>query len=167
MEAMRSMLSGQTIEGEPERRGDERREAPRSGGSPSIVRDTPPTSSVAPDPEVTARHARRRFTTHYKLEILRKADACDRPGQLGALLRKEGLYSSLLVTWRRQREEGLTPKKRGRKAKPVDPHLKKLEQENRHLTRRLQKAEALLAFQKKVSELLQIPLKPFESDEDD
>ena len=97
---------------------------------------------------MAARHARRRFTTPYKLEILRKADACTRPGQLGALLRKEGLYSSLLVTWRRQREDGLTPKKRGRKGKPVDPHLKKLEQENRHLTRRLQKAEALLAFQK-------------------
>jgi transposase-like protein len=129
-----------------------------------IVRET---SSAPPDPEVPARHARRRFTTHYKLEILRKADACTRPGQLGALLRKEGLYSSLLVTWRRQREEGLTPKKRGRKGTPVDPQLKKLEQENRHLTRRLQKAEALLAFQKKVSELLQIPLKPFVSDEDD
>jgi len=133
------------IGGEPEGRDDERSEAAGSGGSPTIVRET---SSAAPEPEVTARHARRRFTTHYKLEILRKADAC-RPGQLGALLRKEGLYSSLLVTWRRQREDGLTPKKRGRKGKPVDPHLKKLEQENRQLTRRLQKAEALLAFQKK------------------
>jgi transposase len=164
MDATRNLLVRQTIVGEPERRDDERSEAVRSGGSPTIVRET---SSAAPDPEVTARHARRRFTTHYKLEILRKADACTRPGQLGALLRKEGLYSSLLVTWRRQREDGLTPKKRGRKGTPVDPQLKKLEQENRHLTRRLQKAEALLAFQKKVSELLQIPLKPFVSDEDD
>ena len=145
MDATRNLLVRQTIVGEPERRDDERSEASRSGGSPTIVRET---SSAAPDPEVPARHARRRFTTHYKLEILRKADAC-RPGQLGALLRKEGLYSSLLVTWRRQREDGLTPKKRGRKGKPVDPHLKKLEQENRQLTRRLQKAEALLAFQKK------------------
>jgi len=167
MEAMRSMQTGQTIMGEPERRGDERSEAPRSGGSPTIVRDALPTPSVAADPEVTARHARRRFTTHYKLEILRKADRCTRPGQLGALLRREGLYSSHVVTWRRQRENGLTPKPRGRKAKPVDPHVKKLEQENRHLMRRLQKAEALLDFQKKVSELLQIPLKPMPSDEDD
>ena len=168
MEAIRSMPAGQTIGGEPERRGDERSEAPRSGGSPPIVRDTSPSpTTTAPDPEVTARHTRRRFTTSYKLEMLRKAEACTRPGQLGALLRKEGLYSSLLVTWRRQRADGLTPKKRGRKARPVDPQLKRLEQENRHLTRRLQKAEALLAFQKKVSELLQIPLKPFESDEDD
>ena len=122
---------------------------------------------VPPDPEVPARHARRRFTTAYKLEILRKADACTRHGELGALLRKEGLYSSHVGTWRRQRERGLTPKTRGRKATRIDPQLKKLEQENRRLTSRLQKVEALLAFQKKVSELLQIPLKPFVSDEDD
>jgi len=159
------MLAEQTIVGEPERRGDERSEAPRSGGSPTIVRDASALLSTVPDPEVRARHARRRFTTAYKLEILRKADACTRPGQLGALLRKEGLYSSLLVTWRRQREEGLTPKKRGRKTKPVDPQLKKLEQENRRLERRLQRAETIIAFQKKVAELLGIPLKPFEADE--
>ena len=164
MEAMRSMLSGQTIVGEPERRGDEHSEAPRSGGSPTIVRET---SSAPPDPEVTARHVRRRFTTAYKLAILRKAEACTRHGELGALLRREGLYSSHLITWRQQREEGLMPKKRGRKARSVDPRVKKLEQENRRLTSRLQKAEALLAYQKKVSELLQIPLKPFVSDEDD
>ena len=122
---------------------------------------------VPPDPEVPARHARRRFTTAYKLEILRKADGCTRHGELGALLRKEGLYSSHVVTWRHQRERGLTPKTRGRKATLGDPQLKKLEQENRRLTSRLHKVEALLAFQKKVSELLQIPLKPFVSDEDD
>ena len=123
--------------------------------------------TAPPDPEVPARHARRRFTTAYKLEILRKADACTRHGDLGALLRKEGLYSSHVVTWRRQREHGLTPKTRGRKKTAVDPRLKKLEQENRRLTSRLEKPEALLAFQKKVSELLRIPLKPFVSDEDD
>jgi transposase len=99
--------------------------------------------------------------------MLRKADACTRHGELGALLRKEGLYSSHLITWRQQRERGLTPKKRGRKAVPVDPQLKKLEQENRRLTTRLQKAEALLDFQKKVAALLQIQLKPMPSDEDD
>ena len=137
--------------GEPERRDAERSEAARSGGSPVFERETPATSSSAsPDPEVSARHARRRFTTKYKLEILRKADACTQPGQVGELLRKEGLYSSHLVTWRRGRAEGLTPKKRGRKATaPVDPKVKKLEQENRRLERRLQKAEAIIAFQKK------------------
>jgi len=150
--------------GEPERRGDERSEAPRSGGSSSIERVGAP---VAPDPEVSARHVRRRFTTAYKLAILRKADACSRHGELGALLRKEGLYSSHLVTWRQQRTTGLTPKKRGRKAVAVDPEVKRLEQENRRLTARLKKAEALLDFQKKLSSLLQIPLIPFESDEVD
>jgi transposase len=164
MELTRSLLGRQTIVGEQERRGDERSEAARSGVSPTIERET---STTPPDPEVTARHARRRFTTQYKLEILRKADACVRPGPLGALLRKEGLYSSHLVTWRRQRADGLTPKKRGRKSTPVDPYVKRLEHENRRLTTRLQKAEALLAYQKKVAELLQIPLKPFVSDEDD
>ena len=154
MNPIRRMQVDQSSVGEPERRGDERSEAPRSGGSPTGERED---GAVPPDPEVPARHARRRFTTHYKLEILRKADACTRPGQLGALLRKEGLYSSLLVTWRRQREEGLTPKKRGRKVKPVDPQLKKLEQENRQLTRRLQKAEALLAFQKKFPNFCRSP----------
>ena len=150
MTKIRSMLVDQSIVGEPERRGDERSEAPRSGGSPTIERELlPPSLASRPDPEVPARHARRRFTTAYKLEILRKAEACTRPGELGALLRKEGLYSSHLVTWRQQRANGLMPKKRGRRAKPVDPRVKKLEHENRRLTRRVQKAEALLEFQKK------------------
>jgi transposase-like protein len=116
---------------------------------------------------VPARHARRRFTPKYKLEILRRADACTQPGQVGELLRKEGLYSSHLVAWRRGREEGLTPKKRGRKSEVVDPRVKKLEQENRRLERRVKTAEAIIDFQKKVHELLGIPLKPFESEEDD
>ena len=97
---------------------------------------------------MTARHTRRRFTTKYKLEILRKADACSKPGEVGALLRREGLYSSLLATWRRQRQEGLTPKKRGRKALAVDPRVKKLERENARLVRKLKQADAIIAFQK-------------------
>ena len=163
MTKIRSMLATQSMVEEPERRGDERSEAPLSGGSSTIERTT---AGAPPDPEVPARQARRRFTTAYKLEILRKADACTRHGELGALLRKEGLYTSHLLTWRQQQERGLTPKKRGRKAVPVDPRLKKLEQENRHLTTRLQKAEALIDFQKQVAALLQIPLKPMPSDED-
>ena len=164
MNQIRSILGGQSIVGEPERRGDERSEAARSGGSLTIERTD---GAAPPDPEVRAKHARRRFTTAYKLEILGRADACTRHGELGALLRKEGLYSSHLITWRQQRAAGLTPKKRGRKTTAVDPRMKKLEQENRRLTSRLQQTEALLAFQKKVSELLGIPLKPFVSDEDD
>ena len=164
MNPIRRMLADQSMVGEPERRGDERSETPRSGGSPTIE---PAGVPVPPDAEVPARHARRRFTPTYKLEILRKADACTRPGELGALLRQEGLYSSHVVTWRRQRAHGLTPKTRGRKKTAVDPRLKQLEQENRRLTSRLQQADAIIAFQKKVSELLGIPLKPFVPDEDD
>jgi len=173
MEAIPSLQTGQTIVGEPERRGGERSEAARSGGSPTIVRDAAPTLSMAPDPEVTARRARRRFTTAYKLEILRKADACTQLGQLGALLRKEGLYSSHIVTWRKQREAGLTPKKQGRPV-TIDPRVRQLEREKagleattRRLERRLQRAETIIAFQKKVAELLGIPLKPLVDDETD
>jgi transposase-like protein len=116
---------------------------------------------------VPARHARRRFTTAYKLEVLRQADACQQPGAVGALLRREGLYSSHLVAWRRQRTQGLTPKTRGRKKAVADPRVKRLEQENRRLTARLDQAEAIIAFQKKVAELLGIPLKPFVPDATD
>ena len=171
MNPMRSLLRDQSSGGEPERRGDERSEAPRSGGSPTDEREPAP---VPPDPEVPARHAKRRFTTAYKLEILRRADVCTRSGELGALLRKEGLYSSHLVTWRRQREHGLAPKKRGRKPTSSDPRVRTLEREkaglateNRRLERRLQRAETIIAFQKKVAALLGIPLNPLPSDEDD
>jgi len=151
----------QAAVGEPERRGGERSEAPRSEGSSTAGRE------LTPDPEVEARSSRRRYTPKYKLEILRKADACTRPGQVGELLRKEGLYSSHLVHWRRQRDEGLTPKKRGPKAEVVNPKVKRLEQENRRLERKLKKAEAIIAFQKKIHELLGIPLRPFVSEEDE
>ena len=164
----RGVLSQATVE-EPERRGDERSEAPRSGGSSTVEPRHVPADAL--DPEVVAHRRRRRFTSQYKLEVLRKADACTQPGQLGALLRKEGLYSSHLGTWRRQRVVGLTPKKRGRPV-TADPRVKQLEREKagletdkRRLERRLQRADTIIAFQKKVAELLGIPLKPFEDDE--
>ena len=164
----RGVLSQATVK-EPERRGDERSEAARSGGSSTVEPRHVPVD--APDPEVAAHRRRRRFTSQYKLEVLRKADACTQPGQLGALLRKEGLYSSHLVTWRKQRIVGLTPKKRGRTV-TADPRVKQLEREKagleadkRRLERRLQRADTIIAFQKKVAELLGIPLKPFEDDE--
>jgi transposase len=166
----RGVLKQATVE-EPERRDDERSEVPRSGGSSTVERREPPGPDAHPDPEVTARRSRRRYTSQYKLEVLRKADACTQPGQLGALLRKEGLYSSHLVTWRKQRVVGLTPKKRGRKV-TADSRVKQLEREKagletdkRRLERRLERAETIIAFQKKVAELLGIPLKPFEGDE--
>ncbi len=120
-----------------------------------------------PDPEVTERAARRRFTAEYKLRVLRQADACAGTGELGALIRREGLYSSHLTTWRRQREQGslaaLSPKKRGRAAVPPSPlarRVAELERENARLAHRVQQAETIIGVQKKVSEILGIPLKP-------
>ena len=118
-----------------------------------------------PDPEVTERAARRRFTAEYKLRVLRQADACTGIGEVGALLRREGLYSSHVTTWRRQREQGslaaLSPQKRGRPAVPPSPlarRVAELERDNARLTQRLQQAETIIAVQKKLSEALGIPL---------
>lgn len=114
-----------------------------------------------PDPEVVPRAKRRQFTADYKLRILQEADECSEPGQIGALLRREGLYSSHLTTWRRQRAKGqleaLSPKKRGRNV-PVQDALAKelaeLRRENEHLKTRLQRAETIIDVQKKLSQLL-------------
>ena len=126
---------------------------------------------AAPDPEVTERATRRRFTAEYKLRILHEAEACKGNGALGRLLRREGLYSSHLSTWRQRRDAiarvSLAPKKRGRPAKTVDPRVKQLERENARLTRRLERAEAIIEIQKKASELLGIPLKPLDNGERD
>ena len=125
----------------------------------------------APDPEVTERAKRRRFTAEYKLRILRKADACKGDGDVGALLRREGLYSSQLAAWRRQRDEvakaGLKARKRGPKGKVVDPQVKQLKRENARLKRRLERVELMLTIQKKASEMLGIPLNHPDNDEND
>ena len=117
-----------------------------------------------PDPEVSEKKARRKFTAKYKLRILDEAEKCTQPGQIGSLLRREGLYSSNLTTWRKQRDEGqlqgLRPKKRGRKAKPVNPlarRVAELERETQRLRKKLKKAELIIDVQKKISEILGIP----------
>lgn len=118
-----------------------------------------------------AKAQRRRFTAAYKQKILDSADACSKKGELGALLRREGLYSSHLALWRAARLQGglngLTPKKRGPAPRPpVGPEAKRLaelEREVRRLTARAERAEAIVELQKKVAELLGIPLA--ESDE--
>ena len=122
--------------------------------------------------EVSEKASRRRFTAEYKRRILREAAACTERGELGALLRREGLSSSHLTEWRKQAERGqlagLSPKKRGPKAKPVDPRdrrIAELERENAKLTRRSERAEALVEVQKKVSELLGIVLPPLPDEE--
>jgi len=116
--------------------------------------------------EVTAKPTRRRYTAEYKHRILREADTCTRPGELGAFLRREGLYSSNLTVWRKQRErgeiEGLSQKKRGPSSKEKNPLAAKvatLERENRRLKARAERAEGLVELQKKVSEILGIELK--------
>ena len=121
-----------------------------------------PTSGAPdPDPEVPAKVQRRRFTAEYRLRILKQADACKKPGEVGALLRREGLYSSLLTNWRRQREAGALRAMRGRRRgptpRPVDPRVKQLETENRRLQRKLQRAETIITLQKKVAEILGSP----------
>jgi hypothetical protein len=117
------------------------------------------------DVQVPARPRRRTFTAAYKLRVLKEAAACTTPGEVGALLRREGLYSSHLVTWRRARARGeraaLTPKKRGRRPQPVDPRDRKiaeLERQLAALAARAERAEALVELQKKLAGLLGRPL---------
>lgn len=115
--------------------------------------------------EVLAKPVRRRFPVEYKRRIVKEADSCKGLGEIGALLRREGLYSSHLSAWRAARDRGELAgkgsRKRGPALTPVDPRDKQiveLEREVRKLTRRAERAEALVAVQKKVSELLGIQL---------
>jgi transposase len=110
---------------------------------------------LAQDTEVVSKARRRKFTADYKREILRQAAACKKSGELGALLRREGLYSSHISTWRREMEArglaGLAPKKRGPKVTPPSPEqleLRRLRRENALLTARAERAETLVAIQK-------------------
>jgi transposase-like protein len=119
-------------------------------------------AAAPPDPEVVAQAKRRRFTNDYKLRILREADNCRGPGEIGALLRREGLYSSHLAGWRTQRAVGElrsgASNHRGPKPQkdPVqDRQLRELERENRRLKRKLEHAESIIAIQKKVAVFLE------------
>ena len=112
-----------------------------------------------PDPEVVPQAKRRQFTAKYKLRILEEAERCTKRGQIGELLRREGLYSSHLSKWRQQRArgqlEGLTPKKRGRKGQdPTVAELARLRRENERLRAELEKAEIIIDVQKKLAQLL-------------
>jgi transposase len=115
----------------------------------------------ASEVEVLAKATRRRFSAEYKLKILREAEACTQPGEIGTLLRREGLYSSNLATWRAQRGRGelagLTPKRRGPAPKPKNLLAAKVAALEREVARqkaRAERAEALVELQKKVAELL-------------
>lgn len=112
-----------------------------------------------PDPEVVPKAKRRKFTAEYKLRIVKEADTCTEPGQVGALLRREGLYSSHLSEWRQLRKEGqlqaLSAKKRGRKAQdPSVAELAELRRENQSLRTHLEQAQIIIDVQKKLSQLL-------------
>ncbi len=118
-----------------------------------------------PQNEVTPKAKRRRFSASYKLRILEETDRCTQPGQIGALLRREGLYSSNLTSWRRQRDQGqigaLSPKKRGPKPAPdaaMVRELTRLREQNQRLEHKLKKAELIIEVQKKVSALLGLDL---------
>lgn len=112
---------------------------------------------VTPDPQVVPKAERRRFSAEYKLRILAEADECRERGQIGALLRREGLYSSHLDKWRQQRKQGvlkaLAPQKRGRKADAQAEEMVRLRSENEQLRTRLQRAEHIIEVQKKLAEL--------------
>ena len=114
-----------------------------------------------PDPEVVSQAKRRHFSAQYKPGILTEVERCTQPGEIGALLRREGLYSSHLTTWRKQRGrgqlQGLSPKKRGRKPDPQAAELARLQRENERLKARLEQAETVIEVQKKLSQLLGLP----------
>ena len=120
-------------------------------------------SESGPNPEVTETKPRRKYTAQYKLDILDEIDGCTQPGQIGTILRREGLYSSNLTSWRRQRDKGLlkalSPQKRGRKAverNPLSQEVARLQKENDRLKKKLKQAETIIEVQKKVSEILGI-----------
>lgn len=121
-------------------------------------------ATVRPNPEVVVDARRRSFTADYKMKIVTEADTAKPSGGVGALLRREGLYSSHLVTWRKERDagirQGLTPKTRGPKSKqsPEAEQLQRLHRENQRLTEQLRKAEIVIDIQKKVGTLLGWPL---------
>jgi transposase len=143
-----------------ERREGERSEPSRSGGAANSRRAAAP---PAPDPEVVAKARRRKFTAEYKLAIVQEADRATDPGAVGALLRREGLYSSHLVQWRRLRQTGALgalSRKRGRKPNrnPLAEENCKLKAELVQVKKKLEQAEIIIDFQKKVSALLGIGL---------
>ncbi len=132
------------------------------------------TKRTNPSIEVNEKPARRRFTAEFKLRILAEADRCTELGQIGEVLRREGLYSSHLTNWRKQRDEGvlagLKPKRRGRKANrknPLADEVAQLQRKNRRLEEKLRQAELIIDVQKKVSEMLKIPLKNLDDEGDD
>ena len=131
-------------------------------GTASAVSTAAAAPSGTPDPEVRTVAKRRQFNAAYKLSVLEEADRCTNPGAVGALLRREGLYSSHLTTWRREREAGALERlgrRRGRKAKltPEQRRIAALEARNARLARELEQARTIIGVQKKLCTLLGLP----------
>jgi len=137
-----------------------------TGVSPGVAPAAgPPSTTMGSETEVVAKAQRRRLTAEYKRRIVREADRCTTTGAIGALLRREGLYSSYLTAWRAARDrgglEGLAPKQRGPKVVAPDPRDKKIAEQEREIgkwRKRAERAEALVEVQKKVAALLGTPL---------
>jgi transposase len=130
-------------------------------------------SSRVPDPEVNARPTPRKYTKEYKARILREVEQL-RHGEVGPFLRQEGLYTSHITDWRKQRDQALekwlAPQRPGPKPEPANAladELAKVKRENALLERKLKRAETIIEVQKKISEILSIPLNPPASDADD
>jgi transposase-like protein len=127
-------------------------------------------SEKMPDTEVVEKAKRRQYTAEYKLRILREVDACKEKGEIGALLRREGLYSSLIYKWREQRDrgslEGLAAHKRGPKVDPQAVEFARLQRENARLRKRLERAELIIDVQKKVAQMLGVAVEEHDLDEE-
>jgi transposase len=157
----------------PEWSEGERSETSRNGGATMPVADPAPKDSGVANPEVRDKAVRRRFTSTYKRRILQEADQCG-SGGIAALLRREGLYSSQLTTWRKLRATGeiagLEPRKRGKKPAPRNPmadEMQRLTRENQRLQKRLHQAETIVEVQKKLCDLLGLTVPPIEQNESD
>ncbi len=135
--------------------------APGESAKARSAKADSPGAGAPPDPEVAAKAKRRQFTAAYRLRILEEANRCTTSGEIGQLLRREGLYSSHLSNWRKAQREGslaaLAPKKRGAKAKatnPLEPKVRELESKVARLEKELHKAHTILDVQEKVAGLL-------------
>ena len=144
-----------------------------SQGARRATEEGAPGAARAPDPEVVATARRRRFAASEKRRIVAEADACTQQGELGALLRREGIYSSMLSTWRKQlqqaNESALAPRRRGRKPDPARAErlrIQQLERDKARLERELAQARLIIDVQKKVASLLGIPLATPPTDEE-
>jgi len=144
----------------------------KAGGNGKLVEAAASRRQASiPDPEVAARPKRRRFSAAYKARVVEEAEGCTEPGDIGALLRREGLYSSHLAQWRQLYRAGalqaLRDDRRGRKPTkhPLEDEVARLHKHNERLARRLEQAEMIIEIQKKVASMLGIPLNSVENEE--